>query len=112
MRLTASHFGDICKAQNRDIPAFCTYFATYETLRSLVKNEDGEVGVMTTAVIGAISGVLGWAVELPADNVKNSYQVSLGQRSLRWTVRDILAQGGIRQLYRWTEITFHSQPLL
>ena len=27
----------------RDIPAFCTYFATYETLRSLVKNEDGEM---------------------------------------------------------------------
>ena len=71
----------------RDIPAFCTYFATYETLRSLVKTEEGEVEVMTTAVIGAISGVLGWAVELPADNVKNSYQVNLGQRSLRWTVR-------------------------
>ena len=96
----------------RDIPAFCTYFATYETLRSLVKTEEGEVGVMTTAVIGAISGVLGWAVELPADNVKNSYQVNLGQRSLRWTVRDILAQGGFRQLYRWTELTFYSQPLL
>ena len=84
----------------RDIPAFCTYFATYETLRSLVKTKEGEVGIMETAVIGAISGVIGWAVELPADNVKNSYQVSLGQRSLGWTVRDILAQGGLKQLYR------------
>merc|ERR1719220_1481277 len=84
----------------RDIPAFCSYFATYETLRSLVKTEEDEVGIVMTAIIGAISGVVGWAVELPADNVKNSYQVSLGQRSLSWTLRDILAQGGIRQLYR------------
>ena len=89
----------------RDIPAFCSYFATYETLRSLVKTEEDEVGVVMTAVIGAISGVVGWAVELPADNVKNSYQVSLGQRSLAWTVRDILAQGGVKQLYRWTELS-------
>ena len=67
----------------------------------MVVTEEGEVGVLMTALIGAISGVVGWAVELPADNVKNSYQVSLGQRSLSWTLKDILAQGGIRQLYRW-----------
>ena len=84
----------------RDIPAFCSYFATYETLRSVVATEEDEVGVVMTAIIGAISGVVGWAVELPADNVKNSYQVSLGRRSLSWTVRDILAQGGVKQLYR------------
>ena len=87
----------------RDIPAFCSYFATYETLRSVVATEEDEVGVVMTAIIGAISGVVGWAVELPADNVKNRYQVSLGQRSLSWTLKDILAQGGIRQLYRWTQ---------
>merc|ERR1711997_1227905 len=79
----------------RDIPAFCSYFATYETLRSLVVTEEGEVGVLMTAIIGAISGVVGWAVELPADNLKNTYQSSLAG-----TVRDILAQGGVRQLYR------------
>merc|ERR1719273_506068 len=84
----------------RDIPAFCTYFATYETLRSVVATEEGEVGVVMTASIGAISGLVAWALELPADNVKNSYQVSLGQRSLSWTLRDILDQGGIKQLYR------------
>ena len=84
----------------RDVPAFCTYFATYETLRALVATEEGEVGIIKTAGIGAVAGVLGWAVELPADNLKNSYQVSLGQRSLAWTIRDILAQGGVRQLYR------------
>merc|ERR1711997_1138549 len=79
----------------RDIPAFCSYFATYETLRSLVKTEEDEVGIVMTAIIGAISGVVGWAVELPADNLKNTYQSSLAG-----TVRDILAQGGVRQLYR------------
>ena len=96
----------------RDIPAFCSYFATYETLRSLVKTEEDEVGIVMTAIIGAISGVVGWAVELPADNLKNTYQSSLGGRSLGWTVRDILAQGGVRQLYRWTKLTIIRELLL
>ena len=25
----------------RDVPAFCSYFATYETLRTMVRKEDG-----------------------------------------------------------------------
>jgi len=84
----------------RDIPAFCSYFATYETLRELVKTEDGRMGVLETATIGGVSGMVGWAVEIPADNVKNRHQVCLGQRTVSSTFSEILAQGGLRQLYR------------
>ena len=59
----------------RDAPAFCSYFATYETLRSMVRNEEGRMGVLETAVIGGLSGVVGWAVEIPLDNIKNRHQV-------------------------------------
>ena len=59
----------------RDVPAFCSYFATYETLRTMVRQEDGRVGVLDTALIGGVSGVVGWAVEIPFDNIKNRHQV-------------------------------------
>ena len=88
----------------RDIPAFCSYFATYETLRELVKTEDGKMGVLETATIGGVSGVVGWAVEIPADNVKNRHQACLGQRPVACTVRDIVAQGGLAQLYRGSAV--------
>jgi len=84
----------------RDIPAFCSYFATYELLRSLVKSDDGRMSLGATAAIGGLSGVVGWGVEIPADNIKNRHQVCLGQRPLSSTVREVLAQGGVRQLYR------------
>ena len=84
----------------RDVPAFCSYFATYETLRGLVKGEEGKMTLLETAVIGGVSGVVGWAVEIPADNVKNRHQVCLGRRPLSETLREIWSQGGVRQLYR------------
>ena len=84
----------------RDVPAFCSYFATYETLRGLVKGEEGRMTLFETAVIGGVSGVVGWAVEIPADNVKNRHQVCLGRRPLAETLREIWSQGGVKQLYR------------
>ena len=60
----------------RDVPAFCSYFATYETLRTMVRQEDGRVQVLDTALIGGVSGVVGWAVEIPFDNIKNRHQVT------------------------------------
>ena len=84
----------------RDIPAFCSYFATYELLRSLVKSDDGRMSLGATAMIGGLSGVVGWGVEIPADNIKNRHQACLGQRPLSSTLRELMAAGGGRQLYR------------
>lgn len=84
----------------RDIPAFCSYFATYEMLRSKVKSDDGKMSLAETAVIGGLSGVVGWAVEIPADNIKNRYQVCLGQKPLISVVKQVVGKGGFGQLYR------------
>jgi len=84
----------------RDVPAFCSYFATYETLRGLVRTEDGRMSLSETMVIGGVSGMLAWAVEIPLDNIKNRHQVCLGKKPLAQTVTDIFADGGVRQLYR------------
>jgi len=84
----------------RDVPAFCSYFATYETLRTMVRQEDGRVQVLDTALIGGVSGVVGWAVEIPFDNIKNRHQVCLGRRSVSHTIKGIIKEGGLRQLYR------------
>ena len=41
----------------------------------------------------------GCGLEIPADNIKNRYQVCLGQKSLVSTVREVIVEGGVRQLY-------------
>ena len=61
----------------RDVPAFCSYFATYETLRGMVRSDEGRMSVAETAVIGGVSGVVGWIVEIPFDNIKNRHQVNI-----------------------------------
>ena len=84
----------------RDVPAFCSYFATYEYLRSIVRTEDGRLGLVETALIGGLSGVVGWGVEIPADNIKNRHQACLAKKTMAETVKCIMADGGLRQLYR------------
>ena len=59
----------------RDVPAFCAYFATYETLRSKLQEEDATIGLGQTVGIGGLAGVVAWALALPLDSLKNRYQV-------------------------------------
>ena len=61
----------------RDVPAFCAYFATYETLRSKFQKEDGTIDLGRTVVIGGLAGVIAWALALPLDSLKNRFQVCL-----------------------------------
>jgi len=84
----------------RDVPAFCSYFATYEMLRSQVKQEDGRMSLPTTALIGGVSGVLSWAIEIPLDGLKSRYQVCLGQKGLSTILKNVIKEGGLRHLYR------------
>ena len=65
----------------RDIPAFCSYFMTYELLRERFKESDGSLGLGSTAVIGGLSGVVGWAVEIPLDALKSRHQGCLRYNS-------------------------------
>jgi len=85
----------------RDVPAFCAYFATYETLRSKLQEEDGTIGLGQTVGIGGLAGVVAWALALPLDSLKNRYQVCLKQTSLIRLLSELRRQpGGLRQLYR------------
>ena len=65
-----------------------------------MRRDDGRLGLLETALIGGVSGVVGWGVEIPADNIKNRHQACLGRKTLQQTLSAILADGGLRQLYR------------
>ena len=102
----------------RDIPAFCSYFMTYELLRERFKESDGSLGLGSTAVIGGLSGVVGWAVEIPLDALKSRHQGCLRydtrkrpfmksysnfffrKRPLSATIREVWHEGGPRVLFR------------
>jgi len=85
----------------RDIPSFCTYFLVYENFRSRLKESGMErIPMWATAFIGGISGMCGWAVAIPVDNLKNRHQVSMGNGNIFTTLTTILQEGGIKQLYR------------
>ena len=108
----------------RDIPAFCSYFMTYELLRERFKESDGSLGLGSTAVIGGLSGVVGWAVEIPLDALKSRHQGCLRykslfsepagqqtcqsfpfrQRALSGTLREVWRDGGPRVLFRGTAV--------
>ena len=102
----------------RDIPAFSSYFMTYELLRERFKESDGSLGLGSTAVIGGLSGVVGWAVEIPLDALKSRHQGCLRydtrkrpfmkgysnfffrKRPLSATIREVWHEGGPRVLFR------------
>ena len=84
----------------RDVPAFCAYFATYETLRSKFQQDNGTMGLGQTVAIGGLAGVVAWALAIPLDSLKNRFQVCLNQTSLLGLLREVRRQGGLKQLYR------------
>merc|ERR1719266_1802234 len=84
----------------RDVPAFCAYFATYETLRSKFQKEDGTIDLERTVAIGGLAGVIAWALALPLDSLKNRFQASLNQTSLLGLLGELRRHGGLKQLYR------------
>lgn len=85
----------------RDVPSFCTFFLTYEKLRTLLMKEDFEpLNLFQTAIIGGIAGILAWSVAIPADGLKSRYQAASGQSSVLNLLRTLRANGGLFQLYR------------
>jgi len=85
----------------RDVPSFCTFFLTYEKLRSLLTKEDSEpLDLFQTAGIGGLAGMLAWSVAIPADGLKSRYQAATGQSSALELLRSLRSEGGLLQLYR------------
>merc|ERR1719342_1691827 len=71
---------------------------------SYILRTEGRKSVAETAVIGGVSGVVGWIVEIPFDNIKNRHQVCLKKRPLLVTLQEILGQGGFKQLYKGSTV--------
>jgi len=95
--LTKGSFLTLC----RDLPSFCTYFLTYEHLRSrMIKDESDKLSLLQTASIGAIAGILAWSVAIPVDGLKTRFQAASGNSSVIVLLRSLRNNGGLLQLYR------------
>lgn len=57
----------------REIPAFVTYFATYECLTRT--SDDSPVSTMTMLVAGGTAGVVSWMISYPVDIIKSRIQM-------------------------------------
>jgi len=89
----------------RDIPSFCTYFMVYENLRTWWKQKrkldsSQEINLFSTALLGGVSGMCGWAIAIPVDSLKNRHQVCMGKKSIFSTLSTVVLEGGFLQLYR------------
>ena len=60
----------------RDMPSFSTYFLVYEMLRFkfFTDHDNGTTSTVGTVISGALAGIAGWAVAIPADVIKNRHQ--------------------------------------
>ncbi|KAI4460550.1 mitochondrial basic amino acids transporter-related [Holotrichia oblita] len=57
----------------REIPAFVTYFATYECLTRT--SDNSPVSTMTMLVAGGTAGVVSWLISYPVDIIKSRMQM-------------------------------------
>ena len=96
----------------RDIPSFSTYFLTYEVVRSYLSRHTSlhepkrsthsrllgnDIWITITA--GSCAGLIGWAVAIPFDVVKNRHQaVIIG--SMFSTVVDLWKKERFSGFYR------------
>ena len=84
----------------RDMPSFSTYFLVYELLRHKVfMDENGSMSTSGTLVSGALAGIAGWAVAIPADVIKNRHQACSQSKSAFQNATALFKSRGIRGFY-------------
>jgi solute carrier family 25 carnitine/acylcarnitine transporter 20/29 len=86
----------------REVPGFAIYFSTYNYLKNITQNKEGRpITSMEALIYGGISGAWSWVFIYPQDRIKTHIQSTTSNRiSLRQGIKDILADGGFRGLYR------------
>jgi solute carrier family 25 (mitochondrial carnitine/acylcarnitine transporter), member 20/29 len=89
---------------NRDILSTGLYFQTYYGIKSWYKTKyNRKASALMDICTGAFTGWLTWIVTYPFDTVKTIIQVSPLSKSTRkqkFVFRELLHQGGVRELYR------------
>ncbi|CAD5216204.1 unnamed protein product [Bursaphelenchus okinawaensis] len=83
----------------REVPGYFFFFGAYDTARTyLSDNGKKEIGLVGTAVSGAIGGMALWTAIFPADVVKSRMQVT-GTGTFASTFMDVLRTQGPLGLY-------------
>ena len=95
----------------RDMPSFATYFLVYESLQQnfFEKNNKDDIckeeskiierNIFGTIMSGALAGIAGWTVAIPADVIKNRHQVNSGSKSAIQNAKDLFKVKGIRGFF-------------
>ena len=102
----------------RDVPSFATYFLTYEAIRSFLLKEDAAPtqdnppeakkrssdllfgsDIWVTILAGSCAGVVGWAIAIPFDVIKNRHQ-AVHTGSVISTVMTLWRKEGLSGFYR------------
>ncbi|XP_022917808.2 mitochondrial basic amino acids transporter-like [Onthophagus taurus] len=86
----------------REIPAFGSYFASYEYLSRM---EDGITSTPTMILAGGTAGVISWIISYPIDVIKSRMQID-GMNGINEyknsmdCLKKTVEQGGYRSLFR------------
>lgn len=79
----------------RDMPSFATYFLVYDVLKHKVFKEEA----FSTVLSGALAGIAGWTVAIPADVVKNRHQANSHSVSAFANAKNLLKSQGLKGFY-------------
>ena len=84
----------------RDMPSFATYFVVYDYLRNNLVIQNGTSSIFGTIVAGALAGIAGWIVAIPADVIKNRHQANEKSKSAISTAAQLFKHQGLRGFFR------------
>jgi len=85
----------------REIPGCFLFFGTYEMSRNFLAQKGqnkNEIGLLKTAISGALSGVILWIACFPADVVKSRMQIQGG--TVKSVTKTLLKTEGVAGFYR------------
>ena len=80
----------------REVPGFAIYFTVYEKLKN-----NRQIEYYEAFTYGGISGIVSWIFIYPQDRIKTILQSESGTSlNIKTLIKNIYAQGGLRQFYK------------
>uniref|UniRef100_A0A1I7XZL6 Mitochondrial ornithine transporter 1 n=1 Tax=Steinernema glaseri TaxID=37863 RepID=A0A1I7XZL6_9BILA len=86
----------------REVPGYFCFFGAYELCRYFFAGANGDkdnIGLLPTAVSGAVGGMALWTSIFPADVIKSRMQVT-GEGSFLSILKDMIKKEGLTALYK------------
>ncbi|KAI3410055.1 hypothetical protein GPALN_006419 [Globodera pallida] len=98
-----SFFNGLTPTMAREIPGYFCFFGAYEFSRALLRPADSttkeEIGLLRTAVSGAVGGIALWTSIFPVDVVKSRMQITGCKKASELFLR-IVREEGVSALYK------------